>query len=380
MRRRGTLALLVALTTPNAARAQHDPALAERIERIITRPEFAHAMWGIEFYDVEAGRPIYTLNEEKLFTPGSTTKLLSAGTAMAMLGADHRFHTRVYRTGPIAADGTLRGNLVLVASGDPNLSQRLQPDGSLAFENHDHSYGGATDTRAVPGDPLTVLKAMASQVAARGITRISGRVIFDASLFAEGTRELGSGVVISPISVNDNVIDLTVTPGATTGAPATLTVSPASSYVRFVNSATTGASGGQPTIDVDDGAPAVDEALSVTVAGTYPAGMAGRMYAYPVPAPSRFAAMAVADALRAAGVAAATGAPAPAVDAASFSRSVRRCQRGRRAHLGAGIGDGQGDPQGDPQGEPEHACVGDADADGGAVWKGKGGDRIGRRT
>lgn len=219
MRRRGTLALLVALTTPNAARAQNDPGLAEQIERIITRPEFAHAMWGIEFYDVEAGRPIYTLNEVKLFTPGSTTKLLSAGTAMAMLGADHRFHTRVYRTAPIAAGGTLRGNLVLVASGDPNLSQRLQPDGSLAFENHDHSYGGATDTRAVPGDPLTVLKAMASQVAARGITRISGRVMVDASLFAEGTRARGSGVVISPISVNDNVIHLTVTPGATTGRP-----------------------------------------------------------------------------------------------------------------------------------------------------------------
>ena len=165
MRRFSIVALVLTISLPAATPAQSDPRLSARVDRIINRPEFRHAFWGIEFFDMDARRPIYALNEEKLFTPGSTTKLLSSGTALAKLGADYRFRTRIYRTGPIAADGTLRGDLVLVASGDPNLSQRLQSDGSLAFENHDHSYGGAPDTKAVPGDPLAVIRRLAAQVA-----------------------------------------------------------------------------------------------------------------------------------------------------------------------------------------------------------------------
>ena len=84
---------------------------------------------GIEFYDADAERIVYALNEEKLFNQGSTTKLLSVGTALTILGTGYRFHTRVYRTAPIDKDGTLRGDVILVASGDPNLSQRLQSDG-----------------------------------------------------------------------------------------------------------------------------------------------------------------------------------------------------------------------------------------------------------
>jgi len=45
---------------------------------------------------------------------------------------------------------------VLVASGDLNLSNRIQPDGTLAFENEDHSYGGP-DSKGLPGDPLQVV-------------------------------------------------------------------------------------------------------------------------------------------------------------------------------------------------------------------------------
>ncbi len=311
----------ISLAAPARARAQNDPALAARVEKIINRPEFKHALWGIEFYDLDEGRPIYTLNEEKLFVPGSTTKLLSVGTALAKLGAEHRFHTRIYRTAPIGADGTLRGDLVLVASGDPNLSQRIQPDGTMAFENHDHAYGGAPDTKAVPGDPLTVIKAMAAQVAAKGIKRVTGRVIVDVSLYHEGTRELGSGVVVSPISVNDNVLDVTVTPGATDGAPVQLAVSPPNSYVRFVNKATTGAASGQPTIDIANEQTGADGVVTVTVVGTYPAGMPGRLYDYPVPVPSRFAEVVLAEALRARGVTASAGAPNAPIDLATLKRS-----------------------------------------------------------
>src|SRR5579871_3984218 len=219
------------------AAAQSTPTLDDRLKAIMSRPEFAHSRFGIKFIDAETGKTFYELNSQQLFVPGSTTKLLTVGTALALLGPDYRFHTKIYRTGPIK-NGTLDGDLVLVASGDPNLSNRAQPDGTLAFENEDHSYAGSPDTKAVPGDPLVVMRELARQVAARGIRKITGRVLIDASLFGEGTRELGTGVVVSPIVVNDNIVDVTIGPGAAAGALVSMQASPETSYVRFVNQAT----------------------------------------------------------------------------------------------------------------------------------------------
>src|SRR5436190_19923726 len=124
--------------------AQFPPALEQRIKEIMSRPEFAHSRFGIEFYSLDTGKVLYELNSQQLFVPGSTTKLLTEGTILELLGGDYRFHTRVYRTGPIKKDGssTLEGDIVIVASGDPNLSGRIQPDDTLAFETMDHSYGG----------------------------------------------------------------------------------------------------------------------------------------------------------------------------------------------------------------------------------------------
>src|SRR5574342_253001 len=155
MKRRLAVVVTLVFLLLNAAAGQSPKPkkFSERIQQILTRPEFKHATFGIEFYSLDSKKVVYALNPDGLFTPASTTKLLTEGTALALLGADYRFHTRVYRTGPIT-DGTLQGDLVLVASGDSNLSGRIQDDGSLAFENVDHSYAGSPDTRAVPGDPL----------------------------------------------------------------------------------------------------------------------------------------------------------------------------------------------------------------------------------
>ena len=131
--------LLFLLFAAGRARAQSDNSLAQRIQKVVSRPEFAHANFGIEFYSLETGKVVYALNGDKLFVPASTTKTLTEGTVLAKLGADYRFHTRVYRTGPVDKHGTLKGNLILVGSGDPNLSNRVQPDGTLAFVDEDHS-------------------------------------------------------------------------------------------------------------------------------------------------------------------------------------------------------------------------------------------------
>src|SRR5262245_12312503 len=247
MKRLSTIILLSLFLILNAA-AVPAQSLSQRVQAIMDRPEFKHALFGIEFYSLAKGKVIYAINADKLFTPGSTTKLLTEGTALSLLGADYRFHTRVYRTGPIGADGTLDGDLVLVASGDPNLSGRIRDDGTLAFENEDHSYDGDPNTRAVPGDPLLVIRRLAQQIADKGIKRIHGNVIVDASMFREGARELGTGVVMSPIVVNDNIVDVTIGPGATEGSPVVFKQSPATSYVTFVNRATTGKIDSEPEI------------------------------------------------------------------------------------------------------------------------------------
>jgi D-alanyl-D-alanine carboxypeptidase len=188
--------------------AQTPDSLSARIDRVMKRPEFRHANFGIEFYSLDTGKVVYALNADKMFVPASTTKLLTEGTLLAKLGADYRFHTRIYRTGSLDSKGKLKGDLVLVASGDPNLSNRIQPDGTLAFVDEDHSYNGP----ALSGDPLTVIKQLAKDVAGKGVRRIEGRVLVDASLVPDGAREGGTNVVMSSIMVNDNVIDVVITP------------------------------------------------------------------------------------------------------------------------------------------------------------------------
>jgi D-alanyl-D-alanine carboxypeptidase/D-alanyl-D-alanine-endopeptidase (penicillin-binding protein 4) len=155
----------------------------------------------------------------------------------------------------------------------------------------------------VPGDPLIVLRTLARQVRDRGIRRISGHVIVDASLFPEGDRELGTGVVISPIVLNDNLVDVTVTPRSD-GAPALLTVSPPTAYVRFINKVVTAAAGTRPRIRWSSDSMRTDGSRVVVASGVFPRGAAPILYSYAVPQPSRYAEMAFAEALRAEGVAA----------------------------------------------------------------------------
>ena len=57
------------------------------------------------------------------------------------------------------------------------------------------------------------MREFAAQIAAKGIKQIDGRILVDLSLFPQGDRELGTGVVISPIVVNDNVVDLLISAG-----------------------------------------------------------------------------------------------------------------------------------------------------------------------
>src|SRR5437764_1185773 len=164
------------------------------------------------------------------------------------------------------------------------------------------AYDGSPDTKAVPGDPLLVIHELADQVAARHITRVKGHVLIDISLFPEGERELGTGVVISPVAVNDNLVDVTVAAGDAPGVPVTVTQSPVTAYVRFVTQATTAPADSTPEIRWASDSAAPDGSHTVTVAGRMPAGKPAWLFSYAVPQPSRVAEVVLVEALKARGV------------------------------------------------------------------------------
>ncbi len=297
---RWLMVALCSLCFSSISRCQTTSTLPERLDAIMKRPEFVHSSFGIEFYSLDNGKVIYQHNSDKLMVPGSTTKLLTEGTLLELLGGDYRFHTRVYRTGPIKKDGTLDGDIVLVASGDPDLSGRIQSDDTLVYENMDHSYGGP-DSKGL-GDPLKVVRELAQQIGSKGIKRVRGRVIVDVSLFPEGDRELGTNVVISPIVVNDNVIDVIATAGDKEGAPVDLRISPKTAYVQIINQAKTAKSDSAPNLNYTAEKLNQDGSRSVTLTGTLPAGKGPEMESYAVPEPSRFSAVVLAEALNDSGV------------------------------------------------------------------------------
>jgi D-alanyl-D-alanine carboxypeptidase/D-alanyl-D-alanine-endopeptidase (penicillin-binding protein 4) len=281
-----------------AAQSIAQDTLASRIQKVMDRPEFARANFGVQFMDLATGKILYAHDAGKLFVPASTTKLLTEGTLLAKLGADYRFHTKIYRTGPLDKKGRLKGDLILVASGDPNLSNRARPDGTLAFEDEDHSYGGP----AVSGDPLAVIKELAKAVYAKGLRKIEGRVIVDASLFPDGPREGGTGVIMSSIMVNDNVIDLIAKPASKIGDTVVLETNPSTNYIHFINHVVTGAADSKLFLDEPIFNASPDGSVVVALSGSIPLGKEPQTASIGVPSPTLFATTVLREALVAEGI------------------------------------------------------------------------------
>lgn len=276
--------LTACATSPRAETSAQAPTFNAFVSEVLARPEYSSSHVGIEVYSLDRERVLYAFNGEALFVPGSTTKVVTAGTAMALLGPDYRFRTPIYRTG-VVRNGVLTGNLVLVASGDPNLSGRAQPDGTLAFVDNDHSYGGMP----VSGDPLAALTALARQVSASGIRTVNGSVLVDVSLFGEEGREIGTNVVMSPIAINDNLIDMVVSPGDAHGSPARLNAAPAPDYIRIVNEVTTGAPGSGVSLNKTE-TQRPDGSIELQLRGSIAADHGPNNTPYIVASPSRMAA------------------------------------------------------------------------------------------
>ena len=273
MKRRGAIrnfgavmfgaALLALVPAQSGLAASPVPTIPAEARKVTDEAKYRNSRWGLHVADLKTGEVLFDWNGDQRFLAASTTKLWAGAAALDAYGADYRFTTPIYRTGPVEG-GTLNGNLVMVASADPTMGGRTTPQGTIAYRSIDHIYAVALPlAELTPENPLAGLDDLAKQVAASGIRRVAGDVIIDARLFPAMEKD---GYIVSPVWINDNLIDLTVTPGAA-GAKATVVSRPLTAAFTVESDVTTVASGDPMTVAVSSPRPGV-----ISVTGNIPAG------------------------------------------------------------------------------------------------------------
>lgn len=223
-----SLLLLVPGCTPRPLRGAGRPSLVEAVARALADPSLAHSGVALLVVSLDRGDTLFAREEDRLYTPASNRKLFTAASALHWLGPEHRFLTTLVTTGPLMAD-TLRGDLVLVGRGDPDL---------------------------VTAD----LAALADTLAARGARVVTGDVRADDSWFDDV--EWGAGWMwddgpywewpyVTALTLEDNVVTITARPGPEVGSAVAVGVDPPTGYVTVNVSATTGPPGETSDLVVD---------------------------------------------------------------------------------------------------------------------------------
>lgn len=303
------IAFALAATTLGVVPAPSLP-LDSRIAAIMHQARYAGATWSLLAVDLETGKPVAELQPDRLMYTGSVRKLFSVSTALETLGASHRFLTPVYRTGSVRS-GVLEGNLVLVGSGDLTFGGRLTPTGHVQYTAFDHNDANNLGTAILtPQDPMAGLDTLAREVRASGITRVHGDVVVDDRLF-QPYRVPNGDLLITPILVNENMLDVSLTPTAP-GRPAALAWRPQTAAFRVKSSVMTVKAGLPADVTLSDSghtrcswpAPCVGNVKGTLPVG-YKAPLSGSgtfVHTFKIEQPPSFARIAFVEALERAGV------------------------------------------------------------------------------
>lgn len=291
-------------------------SVPEEIRQVFNKPAYRNALWGLRVIDIDTGELIYDLNSGRPFLVGSVRKLFSIGLALDALGSDHTFRTAVHRQGMVDAAGVLTGDLILVASGDLAMGGRTNPDGTFAISRFDHNEANSLGNAELTSpDPLAGYNFLAAQVAAAGITRITGEVIIDDRLF-EPFNFRGE-FDVRPIFVNDDVVDVIVN---NRGGKPSVDWRPKSAAFGVQSNLVTGTPGSELELDLDPELPDCIgfEPCMGNVTGTLPVDfvppLTGRfplIRTFRIVEPSNYARTVFIEALDRAGISVAAPAVAP---------------------------------------------------------------------
>jgi serine-type D-Ala-D-Ala carboxypeptidase/endopeptidase (penicillin-binding protein 4) len=238
--------------------------------------------WGVIVVSLTRGDTLYAVNPDQALRPASTMKLFTSALAFNRLGPEYEFATDVLRDGPLDSAGRVEGNLILRGDGDPSLSNRF-----------------------LRGEPSAPMEALAKSVAAAGVKHVHGDLVGDATAF-ESQRiptgwlrrylEAGYAARVSALSLNDNLMWVTVSPGAPS-KPGVVGLEPASSAIPITNRVRTVAGSARAKVSVlarSDG--------SVVAQGWIGSRCGTRLFQLVIEDPALFTVGAFRDALTAAGV------------------------------------------------------------------------------
>jgi D-alanyl-D-alanine carboxypeptidase/D-alanyl-D-alanine-endopeptidase (penicillin-binding protein 4) len=239
-------------------------------------PAFQNAVWGVLVRSLKTGETLFALNPDTLVMPASNMKVVTTAAAAERLGWDFTFRTTVVAAGPIEA-GVLKGDLVVVGSGDPTLGGR--PTGG-------------------PG----IVDRWAEAIRARGITAIEGRIIGDDNAFED--EGLGSGwawddlaygysTPVGGLDFSENTVTLAFHPGAAVGDPVTIDARPDGSRLQVASAVKTIAGDGQLDVDLRR----LPGSLHLDVTGSVPIGRMDATQTVSVDNPTDFMVSALRQAL-----------------------------------------------------------------------------------
>ena len=306
--------LILASLTISAAVSLQAQNVEKRVSRLLDQPPFNRATWNIYAQD-NRGRVLLNRNGDRFSVPASNTKLVVAATATVLLPADYRARTSVYANGTITS-GVLHGDLIVYGHGDPTWSERCYTIDTLA-------PGGCDST-------WTAVDAIAESLRARGIRRVTGRIVGDGSYFEPllvhpswNTFDLNwwYAAPVSGLGFHDNSVDFQITPGPAVDAPPAITWTPDLSLFTFENRARTVPADSSTTIG--DNFFRKPGTLDIWAEGTVSLSRSPWIESFALPDPSLYAARAVEISLKKKGISVGGGA-ASTTDSMAF-RSLRCC-------------------------------------------------------
>lgn len=219
---------------PAAAAPAPRVALRQAIDSMVADAKFRSAQLGILVVDPERNDTLYSYNAGKLFIPASNQKLITGAVALQTLGAEFRFSTTVAMRGTLA-DGTLDGDLVLLGTGDPSVSDHMR------------------------GDAMLVLRAMADSLAARGVRRVTGRLTSALDAFPDATLGFGwswddldypFSAGVDELYLNEGFARVIARGGRAAGDTPSVTTGPAQTFPAVRVWATTTSAGSRPRLSL----------------------------------------------------------------------------------------------------------------------------------